>query len=314
MRVVDLFAGVGGLSLGFKCAGWKIAAAFDNDPMAVGIYRRLVGAEARVADVRHLMADDLPDAEAIIGGVPCQPYSVAGKRRGSRDPRDGLSEFLRLVLAKRPQLVLVENVPALVSMPEFDTLLGRLAGAGYAVGWRILNAADYGVPQTRRRLFVIALRGKCLSMTAWPMPTHSRYPGLFTEQWLSAASVLLPHLQRREPDLDRLPRWIERRWHQVPFSLQNEVLIHPQLSGRDGQRDYLNVRPLRLPAFTVTASSSGTRYAHVVHAQRYWRVRPQEMAALQGLPYLPEMKAVHIGNAVPPLLGQQLAEALLRVM
>ena len=225
----------------------------------------------------------------------------------------GLPDFLRLVLEKRPAIVVLENVPLLESAPEFARVVEVLRGAGYAVDWRILNAADYGVPQTRRRLFLIALRDeKRVPARAWPFPTHTRHTGLFTDQWISAGSVLLPLLEMREPDLDRLPRWIASRWTQLPRHLRDEVLVHPQLSARNssGRRDRLHVRPLTLPAFTVTASAAGTRYAHIVHDGQYWRVRPQEMATLQGLPYLPEMTAKHIGNAVPPLLAQRLGEAL----
>ena len=315
MRVVDLFCGAGGLSLGFKRAGWEVVAAFDDDPSAVRVYHRLVGPEAEVADVRCLSAADLPEADAVVGGPPCQPYSLAGKRLRSADPRDGLPDFARLVQEARPRMFLLENVPLLASAPEMEHFAESVRNAGYAVDWRILNAADYGVPQTRRRLFVVGLRGaRQVPASAWPLPTHSRHPGLFTERWVSAGSVLLPLLEARGPDLDRLPNWVSSRWWQVPACLRDEVLIHPQLSARGGgRRDYLNVRPLSLPAFTITASAAGVRYAHIVHAGRYWRVRPPEMAVLQGLPYLDGMTAKHIGNAVPPRLAEMLARALMEM-
>lgn len=313
---IDLFCGAGGLSLGFKRAGWKVVAAFDNDPSTVEVYRRLVGEEAEVSDVRRLSAADLPDADAIIGGPPCQPYSLAGKRLRSADPRDGLPDFARLVQEARPRAFLLENVPLLATAPEMERFLQAMRNTGYAVDWRILNAADYGVPQTRRRLFVVGMLDvPQVPVSVWPMPTHSRYPGLFTRRWVSAASILIPRLETREPDLRRLPRWITSRWWQVPDHLRDEVLIHPQLSAKNGgPRDYLNVRPLSLPAFTVTASSAGTRYAHVVHRGHFWRVKPPEMAALQALPYLDGMTAKHIGNAVPPLLAEELAKALARAL
>ena len=310
VRAVDLFCGAGGFSLGFKQAGWEIVAAFDNDPLAVEVYHHLVGAEAKLADVRELTAADIPDTDAIIGGPPCQPYSLAGKRLRSADPRDGLPDFLRLVLEKRPAIVVLENVPLLESAPEFARVVESLQGAGYAVDWRILNAADYGVPQTRQRLFLIALWDeKRVPARTWPFPTHSRYVGLFTERWISAGSVLLPLLEMRKPDADRLPRWIESRWWQVPDHLRDEVLIHQQLTTKNGKRDYLDVCPLALPAFTVTVSLV-QRNAFVVHGGQYWRIGKREGTILQGLPFLLGMTAKHIGNAVPPLLAQRLGEAL----
>ena len=113
----------------------------------------------------------------------------------------------------------------------------------------------------------------------------------------------------RRPDADRLPRWIESRWWQVPDHLRDEVLIHQQLTTKNGKRDYLDVCSLALPAFTVTVSLV-QRNAFVIHGGRYWRIGKREGAMLQGLPCLPGMTAKHIGNAVPPLLAQRLGEAL----
>ncbi len=109
----------------------------------------------------------------VAGGPPCQPFSVGGKRLAADDARNGIPQFLRALADLRPHAFLMENVPGLAvstKRPYFLAVLGRLERLGYLTTWRVLEAADYGVPQTRRRLFVVGTRGP--RRFSFPGPTH----------------------------------------------------------------------------------------------------------------------------------------------
>src|SRR3990172_7779993 len=119
VKVIDLFAGAGGLSLGFQMAGHAVIAAFDADPTAVETYNRNLGEHAHVADLRELNADDLPDADGIIGGPPCQALSQANRLTASwRSPRNLIPHFVEIVKAKRPRFFVMENVRSLLNYAD----------------------------------------------------------------------------------------------------------------------------------------------------------------------------------------------------
>ena len=182
-RVLDLFSGAGGLSLGFEWAGHQLIAAVDNDPSCIAT---LVanGVEPQRALQRDLSTPDELDAtleevvglnggsdvEFLVGGPPCQGFSTAGNNRPD-DPRNQfINTFLDAVAALKPRVVLMENVPALTFKRRRSTLerlLASLRRRGYTVDAAILHAEAYGVPQLRRRLFVQAVLG---GEVRWPAP------------------------------------------------------------------------------------------------------------------------------------------------
>lgn len=185
----------------------------------------------------------------------------------------------------------------------------------------MLNAADYGVPQTRRRLFIVARRDR--HPWRWTMATHTKDPDLFAHRrWVSMNDVVLLCVKQRPPDAQRLPPWIASRWWQLPQGRRDEVFVHSQLTSKsDGNRDWLHVRTFDRPAFTVTTTTVSNA-GYVVHGGEYWRVRLRESAhlsctastgLLQSMPWpLPgSVTAKHIGNAVPPPLAQAVVEGLI---
>lgn len=174
--LVSLCCGAGGMDLGFVAAGFHAIYAADFDPAAVATYRRNLGTHAEVADLTTLDPSRIPDADVWVAGVPCQPFSLAGKRLGAEDPRDLWPHALRLVAARRPPIVVFENVPGLLSWQHgayLRSIESRLRGIGYTVTRTVLDAADYGVPQRRRRVFLLCRRtapgGEPI---APPWPTH----------------------------------------------------------------------------------------------------------------------------------------------
>ena len=147
----------------FLPVGWC-----EIDPHAQKVYRALydTGGEYFCSDARQINPEDLPDIDLICGGFPCQSFSVAGKRKGFDDTRGTMFfEIARIAAAKRPAFLLLENVPGLLSHDggrTFTTILSALSDLGYDVSWQVLNSKDYGVPQTRKRVYIVGyLREKC---------------------------------------------------------------------------------------------------------------------------------------------------------
>lgn len=174
-RAIDLFAGAGGLSLGLKKAGWDVRVALEFNPIAIETHRK------NMPEVLHLCDDirdiDFRDYEGTIdlvaGGPPCQPFSVSGKQLGKYDLRDMVPEFVRAVRDCRPRAFLMENVHGLTTsrfLPYLEERIEELKALGYDVSWQVLNAADYGIPQNRLRLFVVGVP-KGVQFT-FPEPTH----------------------------------------------------------------------------------------------------------------------------------------------
>lgn len=175
--VVSLFSGCGGLDLGFVWEGYNVVWANDNLSDAVQTYRENVGDHILLDDIKDIDLDSIPKCEVIIGGPPCQAFSLVGKR-DPKDPRGNLVwDFLEIIERKRPRIFIMENVTGLKAAHDskgvqvLPELLKEFEDLGYSVNHIILNAADYGVPQRRRRLFIIGnLEGGQISP---PEPTHT---------------------------------------------------------------------------------------------------------------------------------------------
>ena len=180
MDVISLFSGCGGLDLGFTNAGFKTVFANDNDPdvwETYGINHKLKLCPTSIVDIT---AEELPDADGFIGGPPCQSWSLAGAMRGIKDERGMLFyEYMRLLKDKKPKFFLAENVPGIISSthyPEFLKLLKKFDKIGYDIAHTkpAINAADYGVPQDRKRVFVVGYR-KDLGMSfEFPEPNPKK--------------------------------------------------------------------------------------------------------------------------------------------
>ncbi len=176
--MADLFAGAGGLSLGFAAGGFRPVVAVEADPDAAATYAAAhPDTDLLVGDIAEV--DPTPwrgRIDLVAGGPPCQPWSLGGLRRGRADPRDGIPQFLRVVAELRPRAVVMENVAGLTrggARAAFDDVLAALADLGYTVDHRVLQAADHGVPQRRERCFVVGLADpRAAAAFAWPTPTH----------------------------------------------------------------------------------------------------------------------------------------------
>lgn len=178
LSVVELCAGAGGQALGLEAAGFEHAGAFELDPDAVAtlrLNRPEWGAE--VTDIRELEGKDFRGVDLLAGGLPCPPFSVAGKQLGQDDERDMFPTALRLVREAKPESVLIENVPGFASGRFADyrnSVLAELRSLGYAADWQVLNASDFGVPQLRPRFVLVAIEERWSRHFSWPVPLACR--------------------------------------------------------------------------------------------------------------------------------------------
>jgi len=165
MNLVSIFSGAGGLDLGFQKAGFNIVWANEYDKEIWETYEK--NHPNTILDKRSIVnipTDEIPECDGIIGGPPCQSWSEAGAARGIKDKRGQLFyEFIRLLEAKQPKFFLAENVSGMLISKHSEALEGikelfRNAGIGYELSFKMLNVADYNVPQDRKRIFFIGIR------------------------------------------------------------------------------------------------------------------------------------------------------------
>lgn len=164
-KVISLFSGVGGIDLPFEENGFQIVFANDFDEKATITYNVNFENKAKLADITLINPNIIPDADCLIGGFPCQPFSIAGYRKGFEDTRGTLFfNVANIIKEKRPAIILLENVKNLVSHDNgntFQVILKTLKELGYHVKHAVLNASTYGdMPQNRERIYIVGFLDK----------------------------------------------------------------------------------------------------------------------------------------------------------
>lgn len=165
-KVISFFAGVGGIDLGFEKSGeFDVVYANEFDKNAIKTYESNFKLKVDNRDIRDVSAEEVPDADILLAGFPCQPFSVAGYRKGFEDERGDLFfETLRIIIKKKPQVVFLENVKNMVTHDHgntFKVIREALEMNGYYLKWAVLNAKDYGnIPQNRERIYIVGFRSK----------------------------------------------------------------------------------------------------------------------------------------------------------
>ena len=163
LKILSLFAGAGGMDLGFKNAGFEIIWANDFDPDSVKTYRKNFGNHIVLGDIEKIRTNNMPDnPDVVIGGFPCQGFSIANLGRSVDDSRNKLyKQMLRVIRVKKPKYFVAENVAGILTLGRgivMQKIIKDFRSIGYKVDYKLLNAADYGVPQARRRVFIIGNR------------------------------------------------------------------------------------------------------------------------------------------------------------
>lgn len=176
--VCSLFAGIGGIDLGFKQAGFDIIWANEYDTAACKTYRHnFDGSNLVEGDIRDISADNIPDFDVLTAGFPCQPFSIAGKQKGFNDKRGNLFfEIARIIDAKRPKVVFLENVANLMEHDDGKTFLvifSSLAQFGYTVYYKVMVSNEYGnLPQIRKRIYITAIHESIQQSYKHPEPVE----------------------------------------------------------------------------------------------------------------------------------------------
>lgn len=175
LSAIELCAGAGGQALGLELAGFNHVAAVEVDEDCIATLKENREDEWNplAKDIRDLNGRDYRGVDLLAAGLPCPPFSIAGKQLGSDDERDMFPTALRLIEEANPRAVLIENVRGLATkrFAEYRTrVLERLRGLGYAADWQILNASSYGVPQLRPRFILVAIKERWSSRFEWPHP------------------------------------------------------------------------------------------------------------------------------------------------
>lgn len=159
---IDLFAGIGGTRLGFESAGGECVFTSEWDPHAQRTYQANFGDRPH-GDITKIESDEIPDFDVLLGGFPCQPFSSIGKRQGFLHETQGtlFHDVARIIKDKKPKAFLLENVPGLLTHDKgktFDIVKKTLLELGYTVDYKVVNSADFGVPQQRKRIYIVGFR------------------------------------------------------------------------------------------------------------------------------------------------------------
>ncbi len=183
LTCLEICAGAGGQSLGLEQAGFTHEAALELDPSACATLRTNRGSDWKIIedDVRNLDGRAFAGIDLISGGVPCPPFSIAGKQLGSDDERDLFPQALRLVEQASPRAVLLENVRGLASARFAcyrEQVLGCLRRLGYGTWWDIVHASEHGVPQLRPRFVLVAIKEPWAARFRWPPPSPQPPPSV----------------------------------------------------------------------------------------------------------------------------------------
>lgn len=200
MKIISLFSGCGGLDLGFTRAGFELVYANDNSPIVWETFEKNHKISIDHRSLFDIKSAEIPDADGIIGGPPCQSWSLAGEMRGAKDERGQLFyEYIRVLKDKKPKFFLAENVPGIISsthLPEFKKILSRFSQIGYEVTYEPLDARNYGVPQERKRVIIVGYQKSLGMRFKFPQPTHSKHgsktlDGRKTEKWLTLKDAII---------------------------------------------------------------------------------------------------------------------------
>lgn len=330
MKLISLFAGAGGLDLGFEKAGFEIAMANEFDKTIWATYEKNHTSPLIKGDIRSITADQFPDeVDGIIGGPPCQSWSEAGALRGINDARGQLFfDYIRILREKKPKFFLAENVSGMLADRNSDAvknILQMFKESGYEVSLTLVNAADYGVAQDRKRVFYIGFRSDLNVDFTFPAPTTPNPEDKLTFKDIiwdlkdSAVPAKEKNKANKAEDLQFpnheyfigaystifMSRNRVRGWDEQAFTVQasgRQCQLHPQ---------------------APTMVKMGKNDCRFVEGQEhlYRRLSVRECARVQGFP--DDFEFVYssvdtgykmIGNAVPVelarIIGEKIREAL----
>lgn len=302
IEIVSLFCGAGGLDLGFERAGFKTVWANDILPEACETHRRWSSAEVVCANIKDVDVSSIPRTPVVIGGFPCQGFSLAGPRKID-DSRNLLYKFfVNVVEAKQPDVFVAENVKGILTLGNgriIKAIINQFADKGYTVQAKLLNAADYGVPQDRMRVIIIGVRNNAGKIFRYPEPLQSR---------VTLGDVLNEFGNPNPEDVCNAPyssRYMSRNrrrgWNEVSYTIPamaKQCPLHPSSPSM------------------VKKGPDEWRFGEGETRRLSWR----EAAAVQTFPADLEFagnltkKYLQIGNAVPVNLAYSIGAAVRKIL
>lgn len=337
IKVISLFSGGGGLDMGFKQAGYDLLWAIDNNKDAVASYSNNVGSNITLGDITKIDPDSLPRADVVIGGPPCQSFSLAGNRHCD-DARGRLVwSYLDIIKNVSPKAFLFENVPGLLSAKDSDgylilkSLINKFSELGYNVSWQKVNAADYGVPQLRKRVIVVGAKGFIFD---FPVTTHNENGTDGKLRYVSVSEAIgdLPQAgedatitEHNWPTMSKLDEYICKHvrpggnYMDIPDDVPS---IRIRRLKRDGGHTTCYGRMLPdKPSYTINTYFNRPNVGCNIHYKYERLITLREAMRLQTFPDTYKFvstseqgKRLIVGNAVPPRLAYILAEQLKKYM
>ena len=325
-KAVSFFAGCGGLDLGFRQAGFNVVWANENDPNCKDTYIRNHPTTKYIdIDIHDINCNDIPDADGFIGGPPCQAWSIGGKQKGLEDERGNLFiKYIDIICIKKTNFFVIENVKGILDQKfkdSFKHFISTLKNAGYDVHWSVLNAIHYNVPQNRERIFIIGFNKNLSVHYEFPISNHQ-----ITKTLLNAIGDI-----RVKPT-----EWSSRLYKNY---LQTPLPNHDVLMSSFGSFYYRGNRRRNWnqPSFTINATADfiplhPSSPKMIYYGRENWtfqkeriseyrRLSVRECARIQSFPddFIFDYKDINagyrmVGNAVPPLLGKEIALSILNAL
>lgn len=317
--------------MGFTRAGFTLAYANDNDPTVWETFERNHGVPVDKRSLLNIKSEEVPDADGIIGGPPCQSWSLAGMMRGARDARGQLFyEYVRVLRDKRPEFFLAENVPGIMSnthIREFKAIIGKLSELGYNAAYRIVDARDYGVPQERRRVIIVGYKKTLGLRFIFPPPTHTRtgaltLEGKTTRKWVTLREAIgdlprpVPAKQKNKTNGDlQVPN------HEYMIGSFSSIYMSRNRRKQWDDQSYTiqaggRHAPLH-PSSTGMIKIGEDKWAFKIKNPVYRRLSVRECARIQTFPddfifYYQTVADGYkmVGNAVPVRLAESLARKI----
>lgn len=317
LKVASLFSGCGGMDLGilggftylgkrYKNLPFKIVYAVDNDPYAISIYNENFHHKAEIKDVQEIAPNQVPDHDILLGGFPCQSFSIVAQnppRLGFKDEKGKLFfEMVKILKQKKPRFFIAENVKGLLSVNNkktFPMIINEFEKSGYHITYKLFNSAEYNIPQKRERIFIIGFRdlGDYNSFQFPEGPTKKKPVPL--------------HLAL-DKDADYNEKWF--------FSQRAiEGMLRVRKKMNKGRVQNINSPSNTISSHLAKVSLNGTDPVLMVNG-RYRRFSPREAANIQSFPKNFKFEIVSenrqyraIGNAVPPVLMWHIAKELTKL-
>lgn len=355
ISVVSLFSGGGGLDLGFEKAGFDIQWAIDNDKNAVSTYKANIGNHIICDDINAIDLATIPHADVVIGGPPCQSFSLAGKRDVEDERGQLVWRYIQIIEHIEPKAFVFENVTGLLSAKNakgekvIELLKSAFIEIGYSISTKVVNTADYGIPQKRKRVIIVGLRNR--EFFEFPAATHCE-DGSNLKRYVSVEEALgdLPlavseekettkYLVEPQSEYQKIMRGKgEITEHIIPqmSELDKYIISHVKPGGnymdvpadvnsariRRLQRDgghttcYGRLRP-DAPSYTINTYFNRPNVGCNIHYSADRLITVREALRLQSFPDSYKLvssskqgKNLIVGNAVPPILAEIIAQKL----